>query len=92
MLRYYSFNYQKKEVRCASVLKDFLPNKKALLTRYNELPTELYRLFFVRDVCNLSIFRTKREILLELKEKFDNSEITAEEFKRFKKEIKSFRE
>ena len=46
MLRYYSFNYQKKEIRCASVLKDFLPNKKALLNHYNELPTELYKLFF----------------------------------------------
>ena len=90
MLRYYSFNYQKKEVRCASVLKDFLPNQKALLTHYNELPTELYRLFFVRDVCNLSIFRTKREILLALKEMFENAEITAEELKRFKKEIKDF--
>lgn len=44
MLRYYSFNYQKKEVRCASVLKEM----------------------------------------------FDNSEITAEELKRFKKEIKDF--
>lgn len=90
MLRYYSFNFQKKEVRCASDLKDFLPNKKALLTQYNELPTELYRLFFVGDVCNISIFGTKREILLALKEKFDNSEITAEELKRFKKEIKDF--
>ena len=45
MLRYYSFNYQKKEIRCASVLKDFLPNKKALLNHYNELPTELYKEF-----------------------------------------------
>lgn len=90
MLRYYSFNYQKKEVRCASMLKDFLPNKKALLNHYNELPTELYKLFFVGDICTISIFRTKREILLALKEKFDNSEITAGEFKKFKKEIKSF--
>ena len=90
MSRYYSFSLENKEVDYASDLKDFLPNKKALLTRYNELPTELYKLFFVRDVRNLSIFRTKREILLELKEKFNNSEITAEEFKRFKKEIKNF--
>ena len=91
MLRYYSFNYQKKEVRCASVLKDFLPSKKHLLTHYNELPTELYKLFFIEDVCNIFIFRTKKEILLALKEMFENEEITAEEFKRFKKEIKDFK-
>lgn len=90
MSRFYSFSLKNKEVDYASDLKDFLPNQKALLTRYNELPTELYRLFFVQDVRNLSIFRTKREILLALKEKFDNSEITEEELKRFKKEIKSF--
>lgn len=90
MSRFYSFNYQKKEVRCASVLKDFLPNKKASLTHYNELPTELYKLFFVGDICNISIFRTKREILYELKERFKNAEIAAEEFKRLKKEIKDF--
>lgn len=90
MLRFYSFNYQKKEVRCAYTLKDFLPNKKALLTHYNELPTDLYKLFFVGDICNISIFRTKREILIALKEKFENAEITADEFKRFKKEIKDF--
>lgn len=88
---YYSFSLENKEVDYASDLKDFLPNQKALLTRYNELPTELYRLFFVQDVRNLSIFRTKREILRGLKEKFDNSEITAEELKRFKKEIKDFK-
>lgn len=91
MPRFYSFSLENKEVDCASDLKDFLPNQKALLTRYNELPTELYKLFFVRDVCNLYIFRTKREILLALKEHFDNSEITAEELKRFKKEIKDFK-
>ena len=90
MSRYYSFSLENKEVDYASDLKDFLPNQKALLTHYNELPTELYKLFFVRDVRHLSIFRTKREILLELKERFNNSEITAEEFKRFKKEIKNF--
>lgn len=91
MSRFYSFSLENKEVDYASDLKDFLPNQKALLTRYNELQTELYRLFFVEDVRNLSIFRTKKEILLALKEKFDNSEITAEEFKRFKKEIKDFK-
>lgn len=91
MLRYYSFNYQKKEVRCASVLKDFLPSKKHLLTHYNELPTDLYKLFFIEDVRNLSIFKTKREILIALKEMFENEEITAEELKRFKKEIKDFK-
>lgn len=91
MSRYYSFSLENKEVDYASDLKDFLPNKKHLLNHYNELPTELYKLFFVRDVCNISIFRTKREILLALKESFDNSEITAEEFKRFKKEIKNFK-
>lgn len=90
MLRYYSFSLENKEVDYASDLKDFLPNQKALLTRYNELTTELYKLFFVQDVRNLSIFRTKREILMALKEKFENAEITAEEFKRFKKEIKNF--
>ena len=90
MLRYYSFNSQKKEVRCAYTLKDFLPNKKSLLTHYNELPSELYKLFFVRDICTISIFRTKREILLALKEMFENAEITAEELKRFKKEIRNF--
>lgn len=90
MSHFYSFSLENKEVDYASDLKDFLPNQKALLTRYNELPTELYRLFFVQDVRNLSIFKTKREILIALKEKFDNSEITAEEFKRFKKEIKDF--
>lgn len=88
---YYSFSLENKEVDYASDLKDFLPNQKALLTRYNELPTELYRLFFVQDVRNLSIFRTKREILIALKEKFENEEITAEELKRFKKEIKDFK-
>ena len=81
MLRYYSFNYQKKEVKCASVLRDFLPNEKHLLTHYNELPTELYKLFFIEDVCNIFIFKTKREILTALKE----------EFKKFKKEIKDFK-
>lgn len=91
MLRYYSFSLENKEVDCASDLKDFLPNQKALLTRYNELSTELYKLFFVQDVRNLSIFRTKREILTALKEMFENEEITAEELKRFKKEIKDFK-
>lgn len=90
MSRFYSFNFQKKEVRCASVLKDFLPNKKHLLTHYNELPTELYKLFFIEDVCNIFIFKTKMEILTALKEMFENAEITAEELKRFKKEIKDF--
>ena len=88
MLRYYSFNYQKKEIRCASVLKDFLPNKKALLNHYNELPTELYKLFFIEDVCNIFIFKTKREILTALKEMFENAEISEAEFKKFKKDIK----
>lgn len=46
MSRYYSFSLENKEVDYASDLKDFLPNQKALLTRYNELPTELYKLFF----------------------------------------------
>ena len=90
MLRYYSFNFQKKEVRCASVLKDFLPSKKHLLTHYNELPTELYKLFFIEDVCNIFIFKTKREILTALKKRFENAEISEAEFKRFKKEIKDF--
>ena len=88
MSRFYSFNFQKKEVRCASVLKDFLPSKKHLLTHYNELPTELYKLFFIEDVCNIFIFKTKKEILLALKEKFENAEISEAEFKKFKKDIK----
>ena len=58
MSHFYSFSLENKEVDYASDLKDFLPNQKALLTRYNELPTELYRLFFVQDVRNLSIFKT----------------------------------
>ena len=90
MSRFYSFSLKNKEVDYASDLKDFLPNKKALLNHYNDLPTELCKLFFVIDVRNLSIFRTKREILLALKEKFENAEITAEELKRFKKEIRNF--
>ena len=89
MSRFYSFNFQKKEVRCASVLKDFLPSKKHLLTHYNELPTELYKLFFIEDT--IFIFKTKREILTALKEMFENEEITAEELKKFKKEIKDFK-
>ena len=47
--------------------------------------------FFVSDICTISIFRTKREILIALKEMFENAEITAEEFKKFKKEIKDFK-
>lgn len=90
MSRFYSFNFQKKEVRCASVLKDFLPNKKHLLTHYNELPTELYKLFFIEDVCNIFIFKTKMEILTALKEMFENAQILKEEYKSFIKEIKSF--
>lgn len=90
MSRFYSFSLKNKEVRCAYTLKDFLPSKKHLLTHYNELPTELYKLFFVGDICTISIFRTKREILWELKERFENAEITAEELKRFKKEIRNF--
>ena len=43
------------------------------------------------DICTISIFRTKREILIALKEMFENAEITAEEFKKFKKEIKDFK-
>ena len=90
MSRFYSFSLENKEVDYASDLKDFLPSKKHLLTHYNELPTELYKLFFIEDVCNIFIFKTKREILTALKEMFENAEITAEELKRFKKEIKNF--
>lgn len=43
-----------------------------------------------KDVYSIFIFRTKREILYELKERFKNAEITAEEFKKLKKEIKNF--
>lgn len=90
MSLFYSFSLEKKEVRCVSELKAFLPNKKHLLAHYNELPSELYKLFFVRDICNISIFRTKREILIELKERFENKEITKEKFIELKKEIKNF--
>ena len=92
MSRFYSFNYLNKGLGCACDLKDFLPNEKHLLTHYDKLPTELYKLFFVEDVCNILIFKSKKEILTALKKMFDNEEIyiTAEEFKRFKKEIKDF--
>ena len=76
MSRFYSFSLKNKEVDYASDLKDFLPNKKALLNHYNDLPTELYRLFFVQDICHMSIFRTKRELLIALKERFENAEIS----------------
>ena len=91
MSRFYSFNYLNKEIGCACDLRDFLPNEKHLLTHYNELPTELYKLFFIEDVCNIFIFKTKREILTALKERFENAEISAAEFKKFKKEIKDFK-
>lgn len=88
MSRYYSFIYLNKGLGCACDLRDFLPNEKHLLTHYDKLPTELYKLFFVQDICHMSIFRTKRELLIALKEMFENAEITAEEFKKFKKDIK----
>ena len=91
MPRFYSFNYLNKEIGCACDLRDFLPNEKHLLTHYNELPTELYKLFFIEDVCNIFIFKTKRELLIALKEMFENAEITAAEFKKIKKEIKDFK-
>lgn len=92
MSRFYSFNYLNKELGCACDLRDFLPNEKHLLTHYDKLPTELYKLFFVEDVCNILIFKSKKEILTALKKMFENEEIyiTAEEFKRFKKDIKDF--
>ena len=92
MSRFYSFNYLNKELGCACDLRDFLPNEKHLLTHYDKLPTELYKLFFVEDVCNILIFKSKKEILTALKKMFENEEIyiTTEEFKRFKKEIKDF--
>ena len=83
MSRFYSFSLKNKEVDYASDLKDFLPNKKALLNHYNDLPTELYRLFFVQDICHMSIF-----LLIALKERFENAEISEAEFKKFKKDIK----
>ena len=90
MSRFYSFNYLNKELGCACDLRDFLPNEKHLLTHYDKLPTELYKLFFVEDVCNILIFKSKKALLKWLKEMFENAEITAEEFKRFKKDIKDF--
>ena len=91
MPRFYSFNYLNKEIGCACDLRDFLPNEKHLLTHYDKLPTELYKLFFVQDICHMSIFRTKRELLIALKERFENAEISEAEFKKFKKEIKDFK-
>ena len=88
MSRFYCFYHLNKGLGCACDLRDFLPNEKHLLTHYDKLPTELYKLFFVQDKCHMSIFRTKRELLIALKEMFENAEITAEEFKRFKKDIK----
>lgn len=44
--------------------------------------------FFVEDVCNVLVFQSKKALLECLKEKFENTEITTEDFKRFKKEIK----
>jgi uncharacterized membrane protein len=38
----------------------------------------------------MSIFRTKRELLIALKERFENAQILEEEYKSFVKEIKSF--
>lgn len=90
MPRFYSFSAENKEVGCATTLKDFLPNKKHLLTHYNELQTELHRLFFVEDTCSISIFRTKREILLALDKSFGAGEISAAELKKLKREIKNF--
>ena len=92
MSRFYSFSLENKEVDYASDLKDFLPNQKALLTRYNELPTELYKLFFVEDVCNILIFKSKKALLKWLKEMLENAQILKEEYKSFVKEIKSFKE
>ena len=42
-------------------------------------------------MCHMSIFRTKRELLIALKERFENAEISEAEFKKFKKEIKDFK-
>ena len=39
-------------------------------------------------MCHMSIFRTKRELLIALKERFENAEISEAEFKKFKKDIK----
>lgn len=62
MSRFYSFSLENKEVDYASELKDFLPNKKELLNHYNDLQTELYRLFL------LEMYATF--LFLEPKEKF----------------------
>lgn len=88
MSRFYSFYHLNKGLGCACDLRDFLPNEKHLLTHYDKLPTELYKLSFVQDICHMSIFRTKRELLIALKEMFENAEISEAEFKRFKKDIK----
>ena len=90
MSRLYYFSPEKKEVGYASYFSDFLSDKKDL-AHLNDL-TDFDKLFFVEDVCNILIFKSKKEILTALKKMFENEEIyiTAEEFKRFKKDIKDF--
>lgn len=89
MSRLYYFSPEKKEVGYASYFSDFLSDKKDL-AHLNEL-TDFDKLFFVEDVCNILIFKSKKALLKCLKEKLENAKITAEELKRFKKEIKDFK-
>lgn len=70
----------------------FSPKKNEIgkkdLTHLNDLK-DFTKLFFVEDVCNVLVFQSKKALLECLKEKFENTEITPEDFKRFKKEIKN---
>lgn len=70
----------------------FSPKKKEIgkkdLTLLNDLK-DFTKLFFVEDACNVLVFQSKKALLECLKEKFENTEITTEDFKRFKKEIKN---
>ena len=50
----------------------------------------LINYFFVEDVCNILIFKSKNALLKCLKEKLENTQILEEEYKSFVKEIKSF--
>ena len=89
MSRLYYFSPEKKEVGYASYFSDFLSDKKDL-AHLNDL-TDFDKLFFVEDVCNILIFKSKKALLKCLKEKLENAQILEEEYKSFVKEIKDFK-
>ena len=76
MSRLYYFSLKKKEIG------------KKDLAFLNDLK-DFTKLFFVEDACNVLVFQTKKALLECLKEKFETTKITTEDFKRFKKEIKN---